>query len=222
MADHSDCRIRTKPASQCCCHQEAIHAEERCFPVDTNSSSDPITVNGTYSEHNHQVHGHSFRKGRISWPEGSDPDLFEKVSPTSLTSVYKDQEGNELTFHWKLSFKQWMSTCVDQVSFAEPKQFRWGTRYQRKKWKKFKQSHTWKCISEKYTRYYPSGQALFRKVIAPGKCLTEPSQTEGELHLKALSQYSFKCPDNYVGSTDSSTLDKRPELSWSCKCETTC
>lgn len=168
-------------------------------------------MNGTYSEGIQWIHGHKFRKGRIAWPTGSNPNSLEK-NPTSLTSDYKDQEGNELTFHWKLSSKQWTSFCVDYVRFVEPKQYRWGTRWNNRKWQKFRQHHTQRCISYKYTRDCPSGEALFWKVRDLGKCLTEPSQTEGKLHLKALSQYSFKCPDNYVGSADSSR----------CKCKTTC
>ena len=197
LEDSGDCRLRTQPPSQCCCHKVAILPEQECFPVDTNSS-EAVTVKGTYSEERvSDGNGGWFQLGSITWPKDADPNKLEKVSPTSVSSRHHDQNtGSGLSLHWEVVDEQWEEKCV-------------GWHWVNDKNSYYRPIHIRECISKKYTRKCPSGQALFKKVIPPGTCLTDLSQTEeGKLHLKA----SGACPDNLVATKDNSR----------CQCETTC
>ena len=205
MEDSGPCRLRTQPF-QCCCHKVAILPEQECFPVDTNSS-EVVTVNGTYSEerafdpNQDYPKGGWFQLGSITWPKDADPNKLEKVSPTSVSSRHFDQNtgSSGLPLHWEVADEQWEEKCL-------------GWHWVNNKTNTYdRQIKIRECISKKYTRKCPSGQALFKKVIPPvaGTCLTDRSQTElGKLHLKA----SGACPDNLVATKDNSR----------CQCETTC
>lgn len=184
----------------------AILPEQECFPVDTNSS-EVVTVNGTYSEerafdpNQDYPNGGWFQLGSITWPKDADPNKLEKVSPTSVSSRHFDQNtgSSGLPLHWEVADEQWEEKCL-------------GWHWVNNKTNTYdRQIKIRECISKKYTRKCPSGQALFKKVIPPvaGTCLTDRSQTElGKLHLKA----SGACPDNLVATKDNSR----------CQCETTC
>lgn len=223
-ASSKDCRLRAKPTSQCCCLQATLYPAERCFAVDTSTNiTSPVILTGEYFEQRawkgKDRKGVVLQEGKITWPSFTNPESLEKISPTSLSSVDPEAKdiGSNVLFDWVVQRKQWEKKCVKHQQVAEVERFKTAWEQTR-----YRQKHVETCISEKYIRYCPSGQALFKKLMPPGTCLKEPGKTEDKLHLKDLGDYSFKCPDNYVASTDHKIANQKGEYSWKCQCETTC
>lgn len=110
------------------------------------------------------------QEGKITWPSFTNPESLEKISPTSLSSVDPEAKdiGSNVLFDWVVQRKQWEKKCVKHQQVAEVERFKTAWEQTR-----YRQKHVETCISEKYIRYCPSGQALFKKLMPAGTCLKE-------------------------------------------------
>jgi len=240
MEDSRDCLLRTRPSSECCCHQATLTPAERCLPVDgAPSSTEDTYLEGSYTETSYNGH----QKGSISFPPGPNakereilPQIVHSVDPEMVDDLATATNESEMVFPWAQN-PQWTSICVMDKKVAyvrsqrHTKQVRSGTachrvgkmthcrpRYRTKHWTTYHQEYSNKCIKYKFTRKCSAGHAFYEKQFPPGVCAREPAdENEDAVQLDDIGSLSFKCPESYKSGTPGGYNFARL-----CQCTTSC
>ena len=198
FSDRAVCRVRKRPARECCCNKAELAQEQRCFYVaggPDKKGAKSKTLHARYEEYLDPEKDDK-TGSIIEHPAGPEtledvPSMLEAADPRPQA----DADEQQVEWRW-LRALQWSQKCVQNktVPYIKTKIIKdvilrdkldvaaslGAQRILRNretitnKYTTFEQRNKTECVSYRYKRYCPSGQGLYTKSVETGRCTKEP------------------------------------------------